>query len=153
MDYKTHGSIAIVLVLAGIAAAGAAVLVKGSIILLAVYTAAVLLSIIAIVAAYCRKCYKRNRECVHFNVGKLSVLMPPVDNRTYTRTEYLVTVCAVLLITGFPQYFLIQHRLLFVLFWVLTAAGVIEIFTFVCTDCRNGLCVFCRNSKAKAAVK
>lgn len=148
MHYKLHGKIASIIILASFVLAATAVYLYGSLLLAILYCVCLAFSLTAIVAAYCRKCYQKNKDCVHFNLGKLSHFMPTPQNGKYTVLEYSVTIAAVLLILGFPQYWLVQNQSILAAYWLLTLGAVCEILVFVCRACKNRLCAFCRCEQA-----
>lgn len=145
MNYKQHGAAAACLVLVSFCVAGFTVLSYGSLLLFGFYIAVVIVSLALVLFSYCRKCYQRNGECVHLNLGALTRFMPEAGPGKYSFFEIAGTLLGVLPLVLYPQYWLMKDMRMLTLYWLISAAAATEIMLFVCSGCRNGLCFFCRN--------
>lgn len=94
--------------------------------------------------AYCAKCPARTTGCGHVVIGPLTEIFPARKQGPYTKGEYGIVAVSLLALILLPQYWLIRHVGLFITFWVLTAAALVEINCFVCTRCENTMCIACR---------
>lgn len=98
---------------------------------------------------YCAKCTCRISNCAHVLPGKLTKLFPEREQTDYTIMDHVVLFTALILIFGFPQFYLYQEIYALIAFWGLVIIGLIEISLFVCTSCGNTRCMACKNKKLK----
>ena len=109
-----------------------------------VYIVILMLAPVVIVYAYCTKCPCRFGACAHVLPGKLAQFFPSRTPGPYTLLDVAGVLVAVLAMLMFPQFWLWQHKMWFVLSWVLQVVAVIEIRLFVCRRCENRYCMLSR---------
>jgi len=90
------------------------------------------------VSVFCTKCSCR-ASCAHVLPGLVANILP---NRKgpYTVTELGAVMVMFALPALFPQVWLVGNMAFFAAFWILLAAGAIEIVVYVCARCGNGFC-------------
>ena len=138
MSAQFHGLTSIGLILLAVAIA-LALAFQTSWLLGAGYLAAGLLSLVAIVYAFCAKC-PCQAHCGHVLPGKLAARFTSRRPGPYTRVELAAVVVAGILLLGLPQLWLWPHTWLFVAFWLLIALALIQIRAYVCRACDNRYC-------------
>jgi hypothetical protein len=94
--------------------------------------------------SYCARCQCREDACSHFFPGKIAGWLPARKRGPYTFGDYLGTALALVGLLGFPQIWLWQNKALFVIFWVLLTASLLEILFLVCPECKNDNCPNCK---------
>lgn len=105
----------------------------------------VLLLVPVIVYAYCCKCTCRKDNCAHIIPSMLTIFLPKRKQTKYTTSDYLMLTGSLLIIFGFPQFWLVDHPALLVVFWSLTIIASGQILLFLCNKCTNKRCALCRN--------
>lgn len=146
MSKQFHGISSIILVGVSIAIAAVALFMT-SWMLGAGY---LVLSIAAgqlIIRAYCAKCPCK-AHCAHVLPGKVAMNISRTPG-PYTPAEMAILGISLLVLMGFPQYWLWQHTGFFIAFWALNAIAVIQIRKVVCKACNNIYCPL----KEKAAMQ
>jgi hypothetical protein len=96
---------------------------------------------------YCGKCTCRSDFCGHIIPGKLTKLFPDRPPGAYSTLDFFITSVAMALITLYPQYWLWKFKLLFLICWILVIVGLVDIFLFVCKECKNEHCPMCPDFK------
>jgi hypothetical protein len=135
---NTHGVIS--LVIAGIAIIIAFISIfLNSVSIAILYLIVLMIASFAVSYFYCLKCTART-NCAHVLPGKLTNLFASPKSKNYNFLDYFVTVTALLLIAGIPQYWLIKRMELFFIFWGLLGVAFVEVRSYVCTRCNNSLC-------------
>jgi len=143
MKNLPHGIIS--LIFAGIAIFMGIVAVFADNMLVAIlYVIANLLGFLIIVYSFCTKCAGRTK-CGHIILGKITKFLPSREQSNYTFFDYAGVVVPFLFIVVFPQFYLIKHIWMLVLFWILMLIAVVEINKYVCTACVNSKCPMCKN--------
>ena len=98
-----------------------------------------------ILYAYCGKCSVRFDNCSHVFPGKLTRWLPDRKQGPYTFTDIAGTAAGLAAIVLFPQYWLLQTKPAFIIFWLLAITAVAEILARVCRQCQNTQCLMCPN--------
>jgi hypothetical protein len=93
-----------------------------------------------ILFAYCAKCSCRRQGCGHVIPGWLTGFLPARAQGPYGVMDYLGVIIPLVLSVAVPQVWLRHHLPAMILFWMLLAAGSIEILLYVCKGCRNDRC-------------
>jgi hypothetical protein len=93
-----------------------------------------------ILFAYCAKCPCRLQGCGHVIPGWLTRFLPARNQGTYGVMDYLGVIIPLVLWVTVPQTWLRHHLPAMILFWMLLAAGSIEILLYVCKGCNNDRC-------------
>jgi hypothetical protein len=104
------------------------------------YLALIIIAIPIVLYAYCAKCTCRNGACSHVFPGRLTRLLPARKPGPYSLMDYLGTVLSLLALFGFPQLWLWQTKTVFIVFWIILAAALVEILFLVCRTCNNQSC-------------
>ncbi|MDY6903651.1 MAG: hypothetical protein SWH61_03100 [Thermodesulfobacteriota bacterium] len=149
MKKRFHGIFSIVLLIATIAVGLYQVWIH-SMAMGGLYILIILLAWPVMIYSYCAKCECRENGCRHVFVGGMTRLLPARQNTPYSAMDYLgLTVCLAAIL-GFPQYWLWQSPLMWIIFSVLPLLAGIEIWLFVCKGCGNTKCPICvqRNGAA-----
>jgi len=105
-----------------------------------IYLAILLISLAIITYSYCSKCPCRLESCAHVFPGKLTKFFPKRKPGSYTLLDISGVLVPMLVMTIFPQFWLWQNKIYFVLFWTLQIIAFIEIKMFVCKQCKNKYC-------------
>jgi len=143
MKNLPHGIIS--LTLAGIAIfLGIVAVFADNIFFGVIYLAVNILGFLIIVYSYCTKCAGR-KKCGHVILGKITKFLPSREQSNYTLFDYAGVVVPFLFIVVFPQFYLIKHIWMLIVFWVLMLIAVLEINKYVCTACVNSKCLMCKN--------
>ncbi len=134
---QVHGILSITLI--GVAVAVAAgVLIGISPGLGTGYLALSVAGMLGIVYAFCAKCPCKAR-CGHVLPGLIARLFPRQPG-PYARWEIALVMVGLVLIVGFPLFWLWQNVAALVVFAVLNALAVWDITRFVCRACNNIYC-------------
>jgi hypothetical protein len=142
MVRKFHGVFSLLLILAAVVI-GAGYLLGNFTGWGLVYLGIIALANPLVLYSYCAKCLCREDACSHVIPGKLTRLLPTRRQAPYTFWDYFATALALAVLLGFPQIWLWRSTGLWVLFWILTTVGLVEILFFVCRTCRNANCPIC----------
>jgi len=105
-----------------------------------VYIAIILFSMPMITYSFCSKCMCRIDSCGHVLPGRLTKLLPARKQVGYTALDILGLVVPMMLLLGFPQFWLWKNTPLLIVFWVLVLIGLTEVKLFVCAKCTNERC-------------
>jgi len=108
-----------------------------------VYLGIIVLANPIVLYSYCAKCLCREDSCSHVIPGKLTHLLPTRKQGPYSFWDYFATAISLTVLFGFPQIWLWQNLVIFLLFWFFLLAGLIEILLFVCRACSNTNCPNC----------
>ena len=106
------------------------------------YILVIFVSSFLIVYSFCTKCACRGKGCAHLLPGKLAGLLPKREQGEYSKLDIVGTIVGIAAIISFPQYWLWQQKIVFVVFWVVQIIAVLEVKCFVCGQCENHICVF-----------
>ena len=104
------------------------------------YLMVIIASPFAVTYFFCSKCPCRFGKCAHVLPAKLTKIYKSRKNTKYEFIDYFVTVSALLLLFGIPQFWLIKNTWLMMIFWVLSIVAFAEIRSFICVKCGNQLC-------------
>ena len=107
-----------------------------------IYLALILLGFISIIYSYCTKCEGRF-NCAHVFIGKIAQVFPKRKDKGYSTFDYIGLLVPLVLIIGFPQYWLWKTPELLIPFWILFIVSGLEIKKYVCVKCLNTKCVLC----------
>ena len=140
MRRYVHGLASLVLVAASLAIA-LAVVGRQSPAWGGAYLALLVVGSVAVLWAYCAKCPCRETGCGHVIPGRLARLLPGRRQGPYTLRDYLGLTLPLGLMVIVPQVWLVKAPTAMLLFWLLLAAGVIDILVVVCKGCGNAFCV------------
>jgi len=110
-----------------------------------IYLVLIAVSSIMIVLSFCTKCSSK-RNCAHVFPGLAARLFKDRRPGEYTKSEMMRLVTGLILILGFPQFWLTRDWKLFFCFWILNGIGLVIIVKNICTGCENRFCPF---NKAK----
>ena len=146
MKKNFHGVFSLILILASIVIALAYVLIESAGWGL-IYLGIIILTNPIILYAYCAKCHCREDGCSHVLPGKLTRLMPPRKQGSYTQMDYFWTVVSLIALFGFPLIWLWPSTVFYFGYWLLLLFGLAEILFFVCRTCRNENCPMCSTSE------
>ena len=103
-------------------------------------------SSLTIVLSFCAKCSCK-KNCAHVLPGLATRLFKDRPPGAYTKTEMALMVISLLLILGFPQFWLTRDWKLFFCFWILNGIGLLIIVKKICTHCANRFCPFNQSVK------
>lgn len=106
-----------------------------------IYLGLLSISSLAIVLSFCTKCSCK-RNCAHVLPGLVTRLFKDRPPGAYTKTEMTMSVFGLLLILGFPQFWLTRDWKLFFCFWILNGIGLLIIVKNICIRCENRFCPF-----------
>jgi hypothetical protein len=140
-----HGVVSLLLVFGSLLAGLAAVL-RESAAMGIVYVVIIFISLPAILYSFCSKCPCRLDSCGHVFPGMLARLFPPRKEGRYTPSDIAGVVVPFLFLIGFPQWWLMENKVLLAVFWVPAVIGVLEIRPYVCPGCGNEMCPMCVRS-------
>ena len=104
------------------------------------YLALVTAGSASILFAYCAKCPCRLHACGHVIPGPLTRFLPAREQGSYGTIDYLGVILPLALLLVIPQPWLWSDPPAMVLFWLLLAAGAMDILAFVCRGCDNHRC-------------
>ena len=93
-----------------------------------------------ILFAFCAKCPCRLQGCGHIIPGSLTRIFPARRQGPYRGLDYLGVIVPLILFVGVPQFWLSHNLTAMMLFWLLLAAGGIDILVHVCKGCDNHRC-------------
>jgi hypothetical protein len=91
------------------------------------------------VYAFCAKCPIRSR-CVHILMGLITQVLPDRKESPYTRSELGVVILFFAFLVLFPQFWLIQNPVMFLVFWALFIGEWILTHFTCCRGCGNVFC-------------
>ena len=111
-----------------------------------IYVGIFLTTYFFILTLFCSKCPADIKTCPHFLQGALKKLFPVKKEGDYTKFDYGVILAGFFAIALFPQYWLKDSLILFIIFWIVLIVSFIQIRMFVCAGCCNKKCFLCRNS-------
>ncbi len=97
---------------------------------------------ILVTNVFCTKCPIKT-SCVHVLPGFIARIWPEKKG-PYTTFDLLLTIILFAIIILPPQVFLIAYPGLFVFFWICMILAAICSNRFLCPDCKNQFCPFCR---------
>jgi hypothetical protein len=107
------------------------------------YVAVIMLANPIVLYSYCAKCLCREDACGHVFPGRLTRLLPNRKPGSYNFMDYLGTAISLIVLFGFPQFWLWQNVTIFLLFWIMLITALVEILFFVCRTCNNTNCPNC----------
>ena len=113
-----------------------------------VYLAVIMLANPIVLYSYCAKCLCREDACSHYFPGKLTRLLPDRKPAPYSFIDYMGTAISLLVVFGFPQFWLWQNLAIFFVFWGVLIIGLVEILLFVCRTCDNTNCPNCSQNRS-----
>jgi hypothetical protein len=143
MESRLHGIVSLALIAAAMAIGWWTTL--GSNLLAGLfYGALLLIGSFLIVYVFCTKCPIRASGCRHVLPGRLTPWLPARLQTPYTVSDYLAVGVILLVLIAYPQIWLVPHKITLLLFWLLLAAGLLEIILFVCQGCGNVRCLVCK---------
>lgn len=108
------------------------------------YGGCLLAGSLLIVYVYCTKCPIRTSGCRHVLPGRLTSLLPARAQTPYSGFDYLAVGMILLFLIAYPHGWMLPHKGVLLIFWLLLAAGLIEILLFVCKGCGNVRCPVCK---------
>ncbi|MFP4661673.1 MAG: hypothetical protein ACLFPF_05740 [Halanaerobiales bacterium] len=108
------------------------------------YCALISISLNIVIYSYCCKCKGRN-SCAHVIPAKIAEIFPERKQGKYTSLDYLGLVLSIVILIGFPQYWLFHNIVFLLFFWVLIIIAVVEILYKVCPKCENRECGICKS--------
>jgi hypothetical protein len=139
---EVHGLISLFLIAAAIMI-GVISIFTVSLPMAAAYIAIIFLSFLGIIYSFCSKCACKNKGCGHVIPGIIAGLMPSREVGPYTFPDIGGLVISLILLFGFPQYWLWAKPAFIIIFWIFAIAGIIEIRKYVCPMCSNENCPIC----------
>jgi hypothetical protein len=143
MKSRFHGILSIALVLLALFGSSFVIFLSNNILGI-IYFILIPILFTIIARLYCTKCqHTLDDTCRHVIIGKIAKVFKYRDER-YTAIDIIGTSIAVIFLVSTPQYWLIRTPYLFLAFWVLFLIAGIDIFAFVCKDCRNKNCFNCK---------
>ena len=111
------------------------------------YLLAIPIGFFGVAGIFCTKCPCAPDNCSHVIIGYLTIPFQKREAGIYKMKDYVFTAGILVLLVGFPQYWLYRDALLFIAFWALMAIAGIEVALFVCKACGNKYCAMCKNKK------
>lgn len=146
MKHNFHGLFSLLLI-SFVLLISLIILFDYSLFLGALYLIICLLSFAIILRLFCAKCPNRN-FCGHKLPGLLAAkLFPNIFPNPYNRAEWFLLALLIILIIGFPQYWLFNNNGLFLTTWLMLITAGIEIKLRVCTNCKNVYCPYNKSFK------
>jgi len=142
MDNKFHGVFSLISIVISVVIA-LAYMLSNSLGWGLVYLGIIVLANPIVLYSYCAKCLCRENACSHVIPGKLTRLLRVNRQGPYSFWDYFATAISLTVLFGFPQIWLWQNLVIFLLFWFFLLAGLIEILLFVCRACSNTNCPNC----------
>jgi len=142
MDNKFHGVFSLISIVISVVIA-LAYMLSNSLGWGLVYLGIIVLANPIVLYSYCAKCLCREDACSHVIPGKLTRLLRVNRQGPYSFWDYFATAISLTVLFGFPQIWLWQNLVIFLLFWFFLLAGLIEILLFVCRACSNTNCPNC----------
>ena len=139
MRGRFHGLVSLALVFSAVGIA-LIYMLKLSVALGVVYLAVIIITLPVVLYSYCAKCTCRDGACSHVFPGRLTRLLPARKPGPYSRMDYLGTALSLLALFGFPQLWLWQTKTVFIVFWIILTAALVEIIFLVCRTCNNQSC-------------
>ena len=139
MRGRFHGLLSLTLVFVSVGIA-LIYLLKLSVALGVVYFAFIIIAMPVVLYSYCAKCTCRNDTCSHVFPGRLTRLLPARKPGPYSLMDYLGTALSLLALFGFPQLWLWRTKTVFIVFWIILTAALVEILFLVCRTCNNQSC-------------
>jgi hypothetical protein len=121
-------------------------ILMSSVVFAATYTIIAVSGSFLIIFSFCAKCECRSDACGHIVPGKLTNLFPDRDQTDYSIADYFLTSISLLLVIGFPQFWLWKNSYLFITFWVLIIITLVMILSSVCKKCENTKCPLCKKT-------
>ena len=92
------------------------------------------------VYSYCSKCISCDIKCAHPQFGYLRKYLPKRKIEQYKVYDYLGVVLFILISVAFPQSWLWDNKLLFILYWIISITMAVGIGTKLCSKCENKFC-------------
>ncbi len=145
MSYRVHGVVSL-LVIFGALILGLVVISWESSTLAGLYGGLLLVSSLLIIFSFCTSCRCGQDSCGHVFPGMIAKIFPGREG-PYTALDFIATGTAILVMVGFPQYWLWEHTAPFIIFWILVLISVIDIRRFVCVSCENSQCHLCSSTE------
>ena len=96
--------------------------------------------ILVVNVIYCRKCPLHKKGCMHYCLGNIARMFKDQSHQSYNSKDILSLLIGLLPAVLFPQFWLINHLPLFILYWMISAVTIITITRRVCPDCGNTNC-------------
>ena len=146
MKREMHGLVSLFLVFAAVVI-GLISVFRGSAFMAIAYLVIIFLSTNVIIYSFCSKCACRLEACGHVLPAKIVGLLPTREEGSYTFPDIGGVVISLLLLFGFPQYWLLGNPALIIIFWALIIIGLIEIRIYVCPGCSNENCPVCTKTE------
>ena len=146
MAGKIHGVISLLLITAAVLIALVSMFSQ-SISRGLVYLTVLIIANPIVLYSYCAKCLCRVDSCSHVIPGQLTRMLPARKPGRYTFMDYFGTAMSLIVLFGFPQFWLWQNRAMFALFWGMLIIGLVEITFFVCRTCNNNNCPNCSQNR------
>lgn len=111
----------------------------------AAYTACVPLVFLNVLYVYCKRCpHVGDASCRHVVFGPIVArLFKQTSPQSYTMVEVLIALAPLATLIMFPQFWLWQTPILFIVFWILLASAGIIVIKGVCPLCKNTSCAMC----------
>lgn len=104
------------------------------------YLGVIVLGFVSVAYTWCSRCPRRRDGCTHIWLGRLAEVLPERDPGSFGPIDWLGTTVYIGGLHLFPQYWLWQNRVTFVLFWVLVGATYLIGTLGECADCENRTC-------------
>lgn len=104
-----------------------------------IYFIFISLLLILFAYAFCAKCPVRSK-CVHVLMGLITQILPGRIESPYTKQEMFIVIIFFTFLVLFPQYWLIQNSVLFLVFWGLFIGECIFTHFTCCKGCGNIYC-------------
>lgn len=114
---------------------------KASVLFAGIYVGLIFSCGFLVLYYYCSKCECNATRCSHKYPGKLACKIKKKSNDPYTRFDQFITVLSVVVLLGFPQYWLLKDSLFLVIFWSFTFVGATMVFFYICPRCHNKKCI------------
>ena len=108
------------------------------------YAALLVFVPLVVTYSYCAKCPCARVGCGHVVPEWIASRFFHRTQGPYTPLDYIGAVAPFAVIVAVPQAALWRHTGLFVAYWALMAAAMVEIAAFVCPSCDNTYCILCR---------
>jgi hypothetical protein len=104
------------------------------------YIVVISLSLIIVAYSLCTKCPCRFQSCAHIVLGRLTELLPRRKPGRYMFWDRVGSVAYLVGLHALPQYWLWQNKVVFALFWVLSAIVFLVLRFAACPMCKNEYC-------------
>lgn len=103
-----------------------------------------IISVLTISFFYCLKCPCRLHSCGHVFMSKITGLFTKTRSLPYTFSDVFFTFLAIVLLIGFPLYWLLSYTLILVVYICMLAIAGLEAAIFECKTCNNTACALNR---------